>query len=31
VGLCLGQPELAETTLVRRPGDDLGLFDELTY
>jgi CRISPR/Cas system-associated exonuclease Cas4 (RecB family) len=31
VGLCLGQPELVETTLIRRPGDDLGLFDELTY
>jgi len=31
VGLCLGQPELVETNLVRRPGDDLGLFDELTY
>jgi CRISPR/Cas system-associated exonuclease Cas4 (RecB family) len=31
VGLCLGQPNLVETTLVRRPGDDLGLFDELTY
>ncbi len=31
VGLCLGQPELVETALVRRPGDDLDLFDELTY
>ena len=31
VGLCLGQPALVETILVRRPGDDLGLFDELTY
>jgi CRISPR/Cas system-associated exonuclease Cas4 (RecB family) len=31
VGLCLGQPKLVETTLVRCPGDDLGLFDELTY
>jgi len=31
VGLCLGQPELVDATLVRRPGDDLGLFDELTY
>ncbi len=31
VGLCLGQPKLVETTLVRRPGGDLGLFDELTY
>src|SRR5437660_2689892 len=31
VGLCLGQPEMVDATLVRRPGDDLGLFDELTY
>ena len=31
VGLCLGQPELVETNLVRRPGEDLGLLDELTY
>ena len=31
VGLCLGQPELIETALVRRAGDDLGLFDELKY
>jgi hypothetical protein len=31
VGLCLGQPKLFETTLVRCQGDDLGLFDELTY
>ncbi len=31
VGLCLGQQELADATLVRRPGEDLGLFDELTY
>jgi len=31
VGLCLGQPELVETMLVRRPGGDIGLFDELTY
>src|SRR5437016_9793484 len=31
VGLCLGQRELVEAMLVRRPGDDLGLFDELTY
>jgi len=31
VGLCLNQQELIETTLVRRPGEDLGLFDELTY
>jgi hypothetical protein len=31
VGLCLGQPQLVETALVRCPGDHLGLFDELTY
>jgi CRISPR/Cas system-associated exonuclease Cas4 (RecB family) len=31
VGLCLGRQELVETMLVRRPGDDIGLFDELTY
>jgi len=31
VGLCLGQQELVDATLVRRPGDDLGLFNELTY
>jgi len=31
VGLCLERQELVDATLVRRPGDDLGLFDELTY
>ena len=31
VGLCLGQQELVDATLLRRHGDDLGLFDELTY
>jgi len=31
VGLCLGQQEIVDANLVRRPGDDLGLFDELTY
>jgi hypothetical protein len=31
VGLCLGRQELIDAILVRRPGDDLGLFDELTY
>jgi CRISPR/Cas system-associated exonuclease Cas4 (RecB family) len=31
VGLCLGRQELVEATLVRRPGEDCGLFDELTY
>jgi CRISPR/Cas system-associated exonuclease Cas4 (RecB family) len=31
VGLCLGQPQLASSTLLREPGVDLGLFDELAY
>jgi CRISPR/Cas system-associated exonuclease Cas4 (RecB family) len=32
VGLCLGKPELAAVTLVRRPGaENLGWLDELTY
>jgi hypothetical protein len=31
IGLCLGPQELVEASLVRRPGDNLGLFDELTY
>jgi hypothetical protein len=31
VGLCLGKPELVDIALVRRPGDDRGLFDELDY
>ena len=31
VGLCLGQQKLIDMSLVRRPGDDLDLFDELTY
>jgi hypothetical protein len=32
IGLCLGQPDLTEAALVRRPGaNDFGLFDELTY
>ncbi len=31
VGLCLGRQELVDATLAPRPGDDLGLFDELTY
>ncbi len=30
-GLCLGQQELAEKTVIRRPGEDLGWLDELTY
>ncbi len=31
VGLCLGQPKLVETSLVRRPGDDLGWINELDF
>jgi hypothetical protein len=31
LGLCLDQPDLVETALVRKPGVDLGLFDELAY
>jgi hypothetical protein len=32
VGLCLGRQELAETTIVRRPGaEQLGWLDELAY
>jgi PD-(D/E)XK nuclease superfamily len=31
VGLCLGRQELVDANLARRPGDNLGLFDELTY
>jgi CRISPR/Cas system-associated exonuclease Cas4 (RecB family) len=32
IGLCLGRQDLAEATLVRRPGaQDLGWLDELTY
>jgi CRISPR/Cas system-associated exonuclease Cas4 (RecB family) len=31
VGLCLARPELVETMLVRRPGDNLGWLDELDY
>jgi len=31
VGLCLGPQELVDANLARRPGDNLGLFDELTY
>lgn len=31
IGLCLGRHELVQTALIRRPGVDLGLFDELTY
>jgi hypothetical protein len=31
IGLCLGRPELVDNTLVRKPGDGFGLFDELSY
>ena len=32
IGLCLGRPELASKTLIRRPGaQDFGVFDELIY
>jgi PD-(D/E)XK nuclease superfamily len=31
LGLCLGNQNLAEAKLVRRPGGDLGLFDELCF
>ncbi len=31
IGLCLNQPGLVEASLVRKPGVDLGLFDELVY
>ena len=31
VGLCLGQQELVEKSVIRRPGEDLGWLDELTY
>jgi len=31
VGLCLDQRELLDASLLRKPGVDLGLFDELAY
>ena len=31
IGLCLGKRDLVEAVLVRKPGVDLGLFDELVY
>jgi hypothetical protein len=31
IGLCLDKPELVEAGLIRKPGVDLGLFDELNY
>ena len=31
IGLCLDQRDLVEAALVRKPGVDLGLFDELSF
>jgi hypothetical protein len=31
IGLCLKRQELVDVCLVRQPGVDFGLFDELTY
>jgi len=31
IGLCLDKSDLVETALVRKPGVDLGLFDELSF
>jgi hypothetical protein len=31
IGLCLGRKDLIDAKLVRRPGEDLGWLDELTY
>ena len=31
LGLCLGRPDLIETSLMRKPGDQLGWLDELPY
>jgi PD-(D/E)XK nuclease superfamily len=31
LGLCLDKRDLVETNLIRKPGVDLGLFDELNY
>ena len=31
LGLCLGKPDLAEAKLIRQPGGDFGLFDELAF
>jgi hypothetical protein len=31
LGLCLDKRDLVEASLVRKPGVDLGLFDELVY
>jgi hypothetical protein len=31
LGLCLGKADLVDAALIRRPGDDHGVFDELDY
>src|SRR6266571_1593126 len=31
LGLCLGKPDLIERRLIRRPGADVGVFDQLRY
>ncbi len=31
LGICLDRPSLVEAALARKPGGDLGLFDELVY
>jgi hypothetical protein len=31
IGLCLDKPALVEAGLIRKPGVDLGLFDELSF
>ncbi len=31
LGICLAKPDLVEANLIRKPGVDLGLFDELVY
>jgi hypothetical protein len=31
LGLCLGKPDLVQARLIREPGGDLGLFDDLRF
>jgi hypothetical protein len=31
VGLCLGKPDLVDTSLIRGPGDNLGWLNELDF
>jgi hypothetical protein len=31
IGICLDKQELIDASLIRKPGVDLGLFDELVY